>query len=197
VKSESEPQTISLDAAAVVVEELFAHPPRCSSISDATIVAVDGRSGSGKTSLSAAIARRNPEIMVLAIENFYAGWAGLNAGPGRLTEQVLIPWASGRPARARYWDWQKQHFNAREQEIALPASGRVLIEGCGAGAREIARFTSALIWLDADTDVRYERAMARERHVFEPYWHMWSQQEARMLRREKTPERADLRLRLL
>jgi len=197
VKSESELQAISLDAAAVVVEELFTHPPRRSGIDGATIVAIDGRSGSGKTSLSRAITRRNPEIMVLAIENFYAGWAGLHAGPVHLVEQVLIPWLSGRPARARYWDWEIQRFSSREQEIALPTSGRVLIEGCGAGAREIARFTSALIWLDADTDVRYERAMAREREVFEPYWHMWSQQEAQMLRREKTPQRADLHLRLL
>lgn len=197
MKSESELQAISLDGAATVVEELFAHPPRQSSISGATIVAIDGRSGSGKTSLSAAVARQNPDIRVLAIEDFYAGWAGLHAGPGHLTEQVLIPWSSGRPARARYWDWEKQSFSSRELEIALPTSGRVLIEGCGAGAREIARFTSALIWLDADTNVRYERAMARERDVFEPYWHMWSQQEAQMLQREKTPQRADLRLRLL
>ncbi|HEX4399545.1 MAG TPA: hypothetical protein VH136_18035, partial [Trebonia sp.] len=71
----------------------------------------------------------------------------------------------------------------------------LIVEGVGAGARRAAAFESLLVWLEAPTAVRKQRALDRDGETFAPYWDMWAAQEEAMLARERTLERADLVLR--
>ena len=177
---------------AATIVDLFAHPPRQIRIGGQVIIALDGRSGSGKTQLARAVTALDSRIHIIAIENFYHGWRGLRAGPPRLIREVLRPWAAGLPARARFWDWNIGAWSLRVTPQPLPAGGRVLIEGCGAGALELAPFTSGLVWLESAADVRFERAMSRDGEMFAPYWDTWAQQEVALIGSDQAPQRADL-----
>lgn len=112
--------------------------------------------------------------------------------PARLVEQVLAPWAGGKAAEPRTWDWQRMQWHGKSRRWRLDPPRLVLIEGVGSGAVEIAPFLSALVWLELDSELRYSRAMERESEQFGPYWHMWARQEEALLARSCTPQRADL-----
>ncbi len=62
------------------------------------VVAVDGRSGAGKTSLAAAL-RDRLRAPVVSLEDLYGGWDGLEHGIDLLVSAVLEPLAAGRAAQ--------------------------------------------------------------------------------------------------
>jgi para-aminobenzoate synthetase len=102
---------------------------------------------------------------------------------------VLEPLAAGRAARVPRYDWAARQW---AEPAALEPPEVLIVEGVGAGARRAAAFESLLVWLDAPTAVRKQRALARDGETFTPYWDMWAAQEDAMLARERTPQRADL-----
>ena len=66
-----------------------------------------------------------------------------------------------------------------------------MIEGVGAGSRAAAPFISLLIWLEAETEERYARAIARDGEVYLDHWDRWAAQEQVTFAREATRDRAD------
>ena len=155
------------------------------------VVAVDGRSGAGKTRLAAELSAELG-APVVSLDDLYGGWDGLERGIGLLVIEVLEPLAAGRAARVPRYDWAAREW----AEPAVLAPPEVLIvEGAGAGARRAAAFESLLVWLEAPPAVRKKRALDRDGEIFTPYWDQWAAQEDAMLARERTPERADLVLR--
>jgi uridine kinase len=152
------------------------------------VVAVDGRSGAGKTSLAVALAAalRAP---VVTLEDLYGGWDGLEHGIDLLVAEVLQPLAAGRAARVPRYDWVRGEW-AEPWTLAPP--GLLVVEGVGAGARRAARYESALIWLEETAAVRRRRALDRDGDTFAPHWDRWAAQEDALLEREHTRDRADL-----
>ena len=49
-----------------------------------------------------------------------------------------------------------------------------------------------IIWLDADPELRQQRALERDGEMFAPHWGSWAEQETELFEREQTRERADL-----
>lgn len=178
-----------------IIRDLFANPPKNNRVHGATILTLDGRSGAGKTHLAHEVKKLDPEVEILPIENFYRGWEGLKWGPIRLAREVLRPWAAGLPARARFWDWYRSRWQEQLTAMPFPVHKKVIIEGCGSGALELAAFSSALIWLEVPADIRFQRAMARDGKTFAPYWEMWARQESTLIATDRTPQRADSILR--
>ena len=68
------------------------------------VVAVDGRSGAGKTSLAAALAGLL-DAPVVSLEGLYGGWDGLEHGIDLLVSAVLRPLAAGQATRVPRYDW--------------------------------------------------------------------------------------------
>ena len=135
------------------------------------LIAIDGRSGSGKTAYAA---RRFPEATVLHMDDLYAGWSGLRDAPTSLTEQVLAPLRRGEPAAYRRFDWHTGVFS--EQMSVAPAEVMV-IEGVGSSASPATDFYDERIWLTAPVPVRKARALARDGDTFAPHWDDWAAQE--------------------
>ena len=152
------------------------------------MVAVDGRSGAGKTSLAAALASvlRAP---VVSLEDLYGGWDGLERGIELLVGEVLEPLAAGRAARVPRYDWVTGAWGT---PWVLEPPGVLIVEGVGAGARRAARYENALIWLEAPARERQRRALDRDGAALAPHWDMWAAQEDALLAREHTAERAGL-----
>jgi uridine kinase len=152
------------------------------------VVAIDGRSGAGKTRLAAELSAELG-AGVVSLEDLYGGWDGLEHGIGVLVSEVLEPLAAGRAARVPRYDWVAR---AWAEPAVLEPPEVLIVEGAGAAARRAAVFESLLVWLQAPAAVRKQRALARDGETFAPYWDMWAAQEDAMLARDRTPERADL-----
>jgi uridine kinase len=152
------------------------------------VVAVDGRSGAGKTSLAARL-RSALGAPAVTLEDLYGGWDGLERGIDLLVSEVLEPLSAGRPARVPRYDWVTA---AWEAPWVLAPPEVLIVEGVGAGARRAAAYASLLIWLEEAESVRKKRALDRDGATFAPYWDMWAAQEDAMLARERTPDRADI-----
>ena len=88
--------------AAVVALARAARPARGTTV----VVAVDGRSGSGKTLLGSAVAAALG-CPVVHLDEIYPGWDGLQEGVALATAHVLEPLAQGRRAAYPRWDWMR------------------------------------------------------------------------------------------
>jgi len=152
------------------------------------VIAIDGRSGAGKSSLATLLAGEL-DAPVVALEDLYGGWDGLERGVDLLVSAVLEPLHARRAARVPRYDWVAREWDT---PWVLEPPEILIVEGVGAGARRAAAYASMLIWLAAPAAVRKKRALDRDGATFTPYWDMWAAQEEAMLAREHTPERADL-----
>lgn len=122
------------------------------------VLAVDGRSNSGKTTVAARIRGMVPGSAVIhtddiAWEHSRFGWADL------LVEGILLPVHQGQAVSYRPPRWDE---HGREGSIEVPAGCPLLIiEGDGAGRREVAHLIDTLIWVQADQREIGRRAVAR------------------------------------
>ena len=157
------------------------------------VLAVDGRSSSGKT----AVAARLQDVVAgsavvhtddIAWWHSRFGWADLLIG------RILAPARSGRPVSYRppRWD-ERQRTGAIEVSADCPL---LIIEGVGAARRESAHLTDAAIWVQADEQETERRNLARvgqpgdsptEQHLRD-----WMAEEIPFLADQRPWEHADL-----
>jgi hypothetical protein len=154
------------------------------------VLAIEGRSGSGKTGLALAVAERLG-APVIHMDDLYPGWDGLEAGVTMLGDRVLAPLAAGRPAVWQRWDWTA---GAYAEEHRVPDADWVVVEGVGAGGRALWSYHWGVVWLECPTAERKRRALARDGEVFAPHWERWARQEEAFYAAERVRERAGLEL---
>ena len=153
------------------------------------VIAVDGPAGSGKTTLAAQLGERLDDSLVLNTDQLYPGWDGLEDGAQRLVDDVLLPLSAGLAAAVRPWDWSS---GSEGEPRELPACATLIVDGAGCGSRAAAEFVSMIIWLDAEPELRQQRALERDGEMFAPHWESWAEQERALFEREQTRQRADL-----
>ena len=155
------------------------------------VVAVDGRSGSGKTVLVTAVAEALG-CPVVHLDEVYPGWDGLEAGVALVTTHVLEPVARGEPAAYPRWDWMRSRPG---RSIPVGVGTHLVLEGCGALVPPAAAFAAVRVWVDAPTEVRRERALSRDGETYAPHWDRWAAQEDAVYSGARPWETADLVLR--
>lgn len=151
------------------------------------LVLVDGRSGAGKTQWASELAERSNSAL-LSLDDLYPGWDGLDAGSWQAYQRGIAPWAQGRTARLRTWDWSRGKWGAL-RDIGPEQS--LIVEGCGALSRFSAPHATARYWLEADDEVRKQRALERDGDTFRPHWLRWALQEDRFYRLHRSRDLAD------
>jgi hypothetical protein len=141
----------------VLVQALTQRAPR--EVVRPAIVAIDGRSNGGKTSLAARISDAVHGSAVIhtddiAWEHSRFGWADM------LIDGILVPVRRGETVSYRPPRWVE---HGRDGSIDVPAGCPLLIiEGDGAGRREVAHLIDALIWVQSDEREAERRRLARD-----------------------------------
>ncbi len=157
------------------------------------VVAVDGRSSSGKTTLAARLREAVAGSAVVHTDDIAwwhsrFGWADLLIGG------VLEPARAGRPVAFRPPAWDKHR---RPGAIEVPAGCSLLIiEGVGAARRESMHLIDAAIWVQADETETERRNLARVGHpggsATVPDHRDWMAEEVPFLADQRPWERVDL-----
>lgn len=156
------------------------------------VTLIDGRSGSGKTSLAEELATAmglasGTRPQILGMDELYPGWDGLSEGSASLPGVL-------RSASYRRYDWARERFGER---IVLDPLRPLIVEGCGsitaesvAAAREwggadgtgrgpVRTRPLHTVWIECPEPLRRERALARDGEAFAPHWDAWAAQEER------------------
>ncbi|GAA3022925.1 AAA family ATPase [Microbacterium dextranolyticum] len=153
-------------------------------------ILIDGQSGAGKTTLAARLAAAWPgDVNVVALDDVYPGWDGLDAGAETARTQILEPWCAGRTARWHRWDWAR---SAPGAEMTTAPEVPLIIEGSGVLTAASAALAPIRVWLESPAGTRRARALARDGDTYRPHWDRWADQERRHLDRDRPRDLATL-----
>ncbi|WP_345448554.1 hypothetical protein, partial [Microbacterium fluvii] len=137
---------------------------------------IDGRSGSGKSSLAAAIAAARPGTVVVRLDDIYPGWDGLQWASDHVRASLLEPRAQGDAGRWRAWNWAG---SSPADWSTVTADSALIVEGVGALTPANRALADLAVWVDAPDDVRKRRALARDGATYVPHWDRWAAHEDR------------------
>ena len=153
------------------------------------VVAVDGRSGSGKTTVSERVCAAVPRAVVVHTDDVAWHQAILD-WDDLLADGVLRPLQRGEPVRFRPPAWTQW---SRDGAIDVPADGElVIVEGVGAARRELMPLLDLVVWVQSDLVESKRRAIERDGGDEEAvsFWDLWMAEELPFLARQRPWERA-------
>jgi hypothetical protein len=157
------------------------------------VLAVDGRSSSGKTTLAARLRDVVSGSAVVHTDDI-AWWHSRFGWADLLIDGILTPAHAGRPVSFRPAGWVERE---RPGAIEVPAGCLLLIiEGVGAARRECAHLIDAAVWVQSDERETERRNLARVGQPGESptVQHMrdWMAEEVPFLADQRPWGRADL-----
>ncbi len=157
----------------------------------ALILAVDGRGGSGKTTLAQRLQTAVPGTQVVHTDDIAwmhscFGWHDL------MVDGVLQPLRSGRSVHYQPPAWAP---NARQGHVDVDAESRlVILEGVGASRRELTDLIDAAVWVQSDWREAERRGLARDGGTAEALkdWRAWQEEEVPFIAADRPWERANV-----
>jgi cytidylate kinase len=153
------------------------------------LIAVDGRSGSGKSWLASELAAPL-DAPIIHLDDLYPGWDGLAKTADVLAEWVIGPLSRQQPARWRRFDWDTMSY---AEWHTTAAAGIVMLEGCGSIRSALAGAYAARIWVEAPAAARRQRLRARpDWAAYEPFARQWAAGEDQLYRTEHTRQHCDV-----
>ena len=152
------------------------------------LLCLDGPAGSGKTTLAAELARPGTGTHVVHTDELLQGWGGLS-GLAASVEAMLRPLAEGRPGAWRRWDWHAGGWAETHDVAPVPL---LVVEGTGSWSPAVADLVTVLVWVEAPSDERLRRGLARDGEHMRPQWEQWRREEDELHARLGTRGRADV-----
>jgi hypothetical protein len=172
----------------VCVELLALAASRAAGRAPPFVIAVDGRSGAGKSTFMARMAEVVAGVAVVhtddvAWHHSFFDWAEL------MRNGVLKPVRRGAAVSYRPPAWVER---GRPGAVEVPAGCRaVVVEGVGAGRLDLADLVDALVWIQSDAGDARTRGIARD-HGDVAFWNQWEAAEVPFLDQHRPWERADV-----
>ena len=158
------------------------------------IILIDGRAGSGKTTLASALQQQlfkdgDSLPRVIHMDDLYLGWDGLVAGVDYLNRHILKFVAAAKTANWQKFNWQTEQ---RDQWQEFSGGTPLIVEGVGALNRFASEIAQLRVWLEVPEETRRERWVQRDGHKFDENWAPWAAQELDFYATERSAELADL-----
>jgi predicted kinase len=153
------------------------------------VLAVDGRSSSGKSTFAGRLAQIWDGAAVVHTDDIAWRQAVLD-WTDLLVDGVLTPARAGRPVAFRPPKWDE---GDRPGAIEVPPECTLLIvEGVGSGRRALAAHLDAVIWVESPPDDVDRRNAARVAagETTDEHFDAWQAEEAPFVEAEQTWERA-------
>ena len=161
------------------------------------VVAVDGGSGSGKSSLAARIAEAM-EVALIPLDDFFAAgipdhrWDEFTVPEQlervfeweRVRRQALEPLLRGEPARWHAFDFiagmrPDGTYGMEEEAKTRQPADVILLEGAYSTSDKLVELVDLTILVDVPAAVRFERTFDRDQAAFSETWHArWDPLEA-------------------
>jgi uridine kinase len=156
------------------------------------LVAVDGPSGAGKTTfaqrLAGALIRAGRRVEVVHTDDLLDGWEDQFTFWPRLECGVLEPLARGEPGRYPIYDWVRGRFGG---DLHVPVPDVLILDGGTSARAEAYPRLSLSVFVTADRDVRWERALVRDGATVEAPLRRWMAAEDGYFAETGTAERVD------
>jgi hypothetical protein len=158
------------------------------------LVAVDGGTGSGKSTFAGRLARAVGEagrrVAVVHTDDLLDGWDDQFTFWGRLVRHVLEPLAGGASTSYPVYDWVARAFTTR-RELGVPDV--LIVEGVSTARREGAHARTLDVFMDLEPERRLRRALARDHGLgVEEQLRRWLAREIEWYAADRTAERAAL-----
>lgn len=160
---------------------------------DVFVIAVDGRSGGGKSTFAQALADEL-DAAVLHTDDF-AWWHSAFDWCDLLVETALGPLRRGEAIDVRPPAWNARH---RPGSILAPARPIVVIEGVGAGQAAMREHLDRVVWVQSDAAEAERRGIARDLAErpdpveAKRFWDEWMAEETPFQERQATWSVANL-----
>lgn len=171
-----------------------------------SVVAIDGESGAGKSTIAPLIAEKT-DAALIHTDDFYAGhipdqdWDEFSIQEryenvldwARIREQVIEPLRSGRPAGWHAFDFssglrEDGTFGMEIQGKERQPAEVILLEGAYAASPKLSDLIDLSVLLDVARSKRHARLRDREDFAFRRAWHeRWDEVEV-YYRREVKPK---------
>lgn len=163
------------------------------------LVGIDGPGGAGKTTLAEGIARRDPSVAVVHMDDFY--WPSREQPPSphgdaegfdwhRLERQVLAPLAGDRESRYQRYEWGTDVLG---EWRTIQPGGVVIVEGVSALRRELRLYYDGGAFVACPRHTRLARGLARDGEGARAVWlDQWMPAEDRYFARHSPQEGADV-----
>jgi len=173
----------NLESVIIKIENLRDNSPR------PILVAIDGRSGVGKSTIAKRIAKKVNGVVIVG-DDFYSGgtdneWKKKGAKEKviscidwkRLRKEVLEPLLSGKPASWHPFDFKKGEGLAIKTISAKPTQV-IYLDGVYSARPELSDLVDLSILVEAENVGRRKRLVEREGSIFMNNWHsIWDKAE--------------------
>ncbi|WP_228004947.1 uridine kinase [Amycolatopsis sp. YIM 10] len=161
------------------------------------LVAIDGPSGAGKTTLAenllADFAERGIDALGIGTDEF-ATWDDPVSWWPRLRDGVLRPFARGLGGAYRRMDWTTG-IPVPGELITVRVPEVLVLEGVSAGRASVRAHLTCLAWLDGlDQATRLERAVSRDGERERKHLSDWQDFELGWFAADRTPAAATVRI---
>jgi uridine kinase len=168
------------------------------------LIAIDGHSAAGKSTLAAEVARAL-EASVIDGDEFYAGgtaeqWDAMSPAEQaahcidwRKQRPVLEALARGEEARWHAYDWESGDGRLLEQPTICSEAPVIILEGVYSARPELADLFHLRVLYDAPAGLRRHRWVNREgEDYFDDWARRWSEAEEWYFAQVMPPDRFDL-----
>jgi hypothetical protein len=154
-----------------------------------SLVLVDGRSGSGKSTFAARLGHPVVHVDDVSWHHHPTDWTDL------LLDGVVAPWRHGTATTYRPPGWDT---HGRPGAIEVPDSDVLVVEGVGAGRAALAVVADLVVWVQSDRVEARRRGIARDVELGRTpdeavdFWDGWMRDEEPFLAAERPWTRAHL-----
>ena len=162
------------------------------------VLALDGRCGSGKTTLAAALAQQFPASITLHTDDFYLppaqrvrGWEQIpcaNMDLARLRAEALAPAYAGQVVPCRAYSCREGIYLPVRQLTAQPL---VILEGSYSHHPQLADFETLRVFLTCSKAEQEHRLRAREGDRYTNFAARWIPLEEAYFAKYRIEENAD------